>query len=137
MSFTPISREAVQSFDKKLDPLLERMVKRSGGRLDIEGLYASLAAGSYWLAEVDNWRAAMILNPINWRTGLNELEIVGFAGDGLAEWEETVFSAEKLARELHFNKLSIPHGRKGWARLCKAHGWRESGVILEKDLHDG
>lgn len=137
MTFNPISKDAVCSWTDKLDPLLDRMVARSGGRYTAEGIYARLAAGDLWLAEVGNWKAAMVLQPINWETGLNELEVVGLAGDGLKEWEEAVYAAESLARDLRFHRLSVPHGRKGWSRGAMAHGWKEAGVILEKVLTNG
>lgn len=137
MTFRPIEKGAVASWSDRIEPLLEKMVARSGGRLDADGVYASLAAGNYWLAEISNWQAAMVLNPINWKTGLNELEIVGLAGDGLKEWESAMFAAESIARDLNFHRLTIPHGRKGWTKLCAPRGWKETAVILEKELTDG
>lgn len=134
MSFNPIQKAAVPSWAEKIDPLLKKMAERSGGRLDSDGLYAALANGDYWLAEIGNWRAAMVLNPVRWATGLNELEIACLAGDGMSEWEQAMFDAETLARDLRFHKLSIPRGRRGWRKICEARGWKETGVVLEKDL---
>lgn len=131
--FRPVRRG---DWTSQIDPLLEKMAARSGGRYSAEHLYDGLARGLTWVAEIDNWRAAMIVKPINWPTGLNELEIVGLAGDGLPEWQDAMFSAERIARDLHFNRITIPHGRKGWVKPCEAHGWKQTGVILEKDLWD-
>jgi hypothetical protein len=135
--FNPISKAALASFDAKIEPLLVKMVKASNGRYNYEGLYGALASGEHWLAEIGNFKAAMVLGPVRWNTGLNELEIIGLAGDGIAEWKEAMFGAETLARELNFHRLSIPHGRPGWAKVCAPFGWKERGVILEKDLLNG
>lgn len=135
--FSPIPKKDIEAWTDQIDPLLERMAERSGGRFTAEDLYAGLASGLTWLAEIGDWRAAMVVKPINWPTGLNELEIVGLAGDGLPDWQEAMFSAERIARELHFDRLSIPHGRRGWVKPCLAHGWRQAGVIMEKDLFNG
>lgn len=135
MTFSPVAKHDLESWTDQIDPLLERMAARSGGRFTAEHLYEGLASGRCWLAEIGGWKAAMVVKPINWPTGLNELEIVGLAGDGLPEWQDAMLSAESIARKLNFNRLTVPHGRKGWARVCK--GWRETGVILERDLFDG
>ena len=137
MTFNPIRQEAVASWTNKLEPLLERMALHSGGRYTPDHLYEGLASGLCWLAEIDNWRAAMVLKQVNWPTGLRELEIVSLAGAGMDEWGEAVFSAESIARDLRFNRITIPHGRKGWTKPCISHGWKEAGVILQKDLADG
>lgn len=125
------------SWTDQLDPILEKMAAASRGRYTAEHLYDGLTNGLTWVAAIDDWRAAMIVKPVNWPTGLNELEIVGLAGEGLPEWQEAMFSAETIAHRLHFNRLTIPHGRKGWVKPCAAHGWKQTGVILEKDFYDG
>jgi hypothetical protein len=137
VTFNPIAGDSVSSWSNKIDPLLAKMAASSGGRQTPEYLYESLAAGKFWLAEIDNWRAAAVFRRINWPTGLNELEIVGIGGEGLRDWANTVVDLERLARELSFGRLSTPCAREGWLPFATKHGWRKAGVILEKDLSDG
>src|SRR5690606_22906813 len=106
MSFNPISRSALCSWTDRVEPLLKQMVARSRGRFHVEHLWEELVAGNMWLAEISNWKAAMVLKPMRWPTGLNELEVVGLAGTGMDEWRDTMFAAESLARDLHFNRLT-------------------------------
>lgn len=137
MTFTPISRSAVSDWADEIDPLLEKMASRSGGRYEAKHLYSELASGRLLLAEIGGWRAAMVLKDTQWPTGLTELEIVGLGGEGLSDWKEAMFSAERIAKNLGFDRLSTGHARKGWLKMCAAHGWKETGVILEKDLFNG
>jgi hypothetical protein len=135
--FNPIAGDAVPSWVNKIDPLLAKMAASSGGRQTPEYLYDCLATGKFWLAEIADWRAAAVFRKINWPTGLNELEIVGIGGEGLKDWANAVVDMERFARSLHFNRLSTPCARGGWLPFAKKHGWRQAGVILEKDLSDG
>ena len=137
MMFTPIAKAAVASYADHLDPLLAKMAARSGGRYTAEHLYDGLAEGRCWLAGIDGWRGAAILQAHNWPTGLNELDVLGVAGEGLREWVEAVVELESIARKLNFHRLSAPHARIGWVPFALKHGWRKAGVILEKELFRG
>lgn len=137
MTFNPIPRSAISSWSEKIDPLLQQMVARSRGRFHVEHLWEELAAGRLWLAEIADWKAAIVLKPSNWPTGLNELEVVGLAGTGMDEWKDTMFAAEKLARDLRFDRLCTGEDRPGWERVAKPYGWKRAGVVLQKDLLNG
>ena len=135
MMLAPVKLGEVDDWIEKIDPLLERIAAESRGTLSTEGIWANIAQGHWWLAAINDGKAIVVLEPIRFLTGKNVLEIVGLAGDGMKEWESAVEELEAVAKKLGFHRLRAG-GRKGWARVAARHGWKETRVIVEKDLFD-
>lgn len=135
MTLRAITLEEVPGWEDRLDDLIEKIVERSRGELSTEYVWATIASGEWWLAVVNDGKALVIVQPIRFKTGLNLLEIIGVAGEGLDEWEDSVGELESLARELGFHRIR-GRGRKGWGRVATRHGWKETGVIVERDLYN-
>lgn len=117
-------------------PFLVQIIEGSRGRLDADSLGREMEAGRYWLAVAvrgDEVRAAMVLQPIRWPTGLNELVLM-LAGDGLNEWGRFYPAIEDTAKALGFHVLCDAGGRRGFGRFLSKRGWTEAGVMFEKDL---
>ena len=118
-----------------LDSLIERIAERSRGTLRPEDIWATIGAGIWWVAVIDGGRGAVLVEQTTFKSGIKVLEIVGLAGDGIREWEGAVADLETLARRMGVDRLRAI-GRKGFAPFAAKHGWKEVGVVLEKELFD-
>lgn len=108
--------------------LLDRAVKR--GKNEWPEVIASLMQGTaqLWLTVTDRPIAAMVTR----RDG-DTLEVWLAGGavlSGSVPFLETAIAAAKLDGATN-GRLE---GRKGWARVLRPYGWRESGDMLVKDF---
>jgi hypothetical protein len=130
----PILSDEIATRIDGFAPLFEKIAAESRGTLSTEAIRDTIRAGNWWLAEIANGQAAVIVEPINFKTGMRVLEVVGIAGAGMDEWAVAACrELENFARSQKFHRLRAG-GRRGWARIAPKHGWRETRVIVEKDL---
>jgi hypothetical protein len=132
---TQVKLDDLDNWTDRIDPLIERIAEESRGTLSTHGIWANIAQGHWWLAAINKGQAIVILEPIRFLTGKNVLEIVGLAGDEMKAWEDSVHELETIARGLGFHRLRAG-GRRGWARIAAKHGWKETRVIIERELYD-
>lgn len=111
---------------------LNQIAEGSGGRLTLESILDALASNHYRLALVldEEVRAAIVWQPIHWKTGLKEFEIVGLTGEGMKEWLHLDDELRAKAREMGFDVLRSS-ARPGWARVMKSKGYEMTHATLE------
>jgi hypothetical protein len=107
-------------------------VARTGGRLNLDQVFAYLQAGHYQL-----WRiaeAAMVTEIRTYPTMLRTLNVLLLGGHDWSRWWHLWPQIERWALARGCSRAEFS-GRRGWARALK--GWKETTIDMEKDLCDG
>lgn len=133
MTFAPIPTDSVAVWEDAVAPLITRLVNESRGTLTDEAVWAQIASGEWYLAIVNDGATVVILDEYTSPSGIKILEIVGIAGENMADWENAARELEDIARERGVNRLRAC-GRIGWGREAKKYGWKMTRVVVEKDL---
>lgn len=117
-----------------LDPLLDKVIPLTGGRLSKKTLADALLDRDMqlWIvAEGDRVDAFYVTQIKDYRTGLRVCDILLCAGGGLLNWaEEARDSLTEWAKQQGCHKIEFI-GRKGWA---KVHGMKPLYTFMERDL---
>lgn len=112
---------------------INQIAEGSGGRLTFESILDALSSGHYRLAVVldgESVRAAMVWQPIHWKTGLKEFEVIGLTGKGMRDWLHLDDELKKRVFEIGFDVIR-PYARPGWSRVMKSRGYVTTHVIME------
>lgn len=115
---------------------IAQIAEGSGNRLTFESILDALASGHYRLAVAlsgDDVRAAMVWQPIHWKTGLKEFEVIGLTGKGMRDWLHLDDELKAKAKEMGFDVIR-PYARPGWVRVMKSRGYEMTHAILECKL---
>ncbi len=128
---------------------LAEIVAGSGGTLSERTLTDAILAGDYWLAAIVDdgapprgamkagqrieCRAAVVSQPVHYKTGLSVLEMIGFSGVGRADWTHLEEHYRALGKALGFQRVKAI-ARPGWSRVLGQRGWTTTHHIIERDL---
>ncbi len=135
MTLALIPYDETSEWGERIDELIDRIAEHSSGTLSSERIGGLIAAGNWWLVDINNGQGLAIVEPLHFETGKKVLEIIGVAGDDMKEWEGAIHELEFVARKLGYHRIRAC-GRKGWAKVAARHGYEVTRVVVEKDLFD-
>lgn len=121
---------------RKSAGFLDQIAEGSGGRLTLESILDAISSGHYRLTvalDGEEVRAAMVWQPIHWKTGLKEFEVVGLTGKGMRDWLHLDNDLRAAAKEMGFGVIRAV-ARPGWSRVMKSRGYTMTHVTLEAPL---
>lgn len=120
-------------------PYVKSFIDRTGGRVDFSDFEKMAEQGkmSVWLAYDDEGERIGIMGVVIEDMAHVRVARIQFTagkvGRGI-EWLQSMFELiEDYARDLGCHKME-GIGRPGWRRLNHFGGWKEVGVMSEKDL---
>lgn len=135
MHLRGIRREEVRQWWPKSWPMLKPAVDMIGQHTPLSVLSA-LEDGDFQLWAVldddGNMHAAVVTEIAEW-PGTKECTSRYCGGDDVDEWVDLIAEIEAWAKHNGCTR-SYVMGRRGWTK--KLHGYRESAVVLMKDLCD-
>lgn len=133
--FNPIPTDSVAVWEDAVEPLIARLVNESRGTLTEEAVWGQIVSGEWYLAIVSDGKTVVILDEYTTPAGVKVLEIVGIAGENMADWAEAARGLESIARGRGVHRLRAC-GRVGWGREAKKFGWKMTRAVVEKDLYN-
>jgi hypothetical protein len=136
MHFVPIptTQEALRKTRHLWLPLLPRIADRSDETID--ELIDLVISGRMQIAIIWDGEKARALLGMQYRRAGRELigEVHWATGFGVKNWQHLLPELERYMKEHQGCTIIKPICRPGWRPLLKAHGYKQTHVMMEKPL---
>lgn len=117
-------------------PLLKPAVDRAGGRISMETVLSSLAAGTHllWIVANDSTITAAFTTRVAKYPLKSMLVVECLGGSRLKEWvESTNEMLKRFAKDSGLSGVEM-YGRSGWSKALAPYGWETSMVLCEMNV---
>ena len=133
MNFVTLKPHQFESWKKRCWPHIQSVIQRSHGRYNEASVLDAIRAGEFWVIVVQEngtCMATLLAQPVTWKTGLKELQVLGLSGRDSSSWLHLEREFAALAKSLNFDIVKS-EARFGWTRKLKDRGWKATHAIME------
>ena len=128
-----VSKEHVAGLWPVVAPLLKPAVDRSGGRISMDTVFASLEQGTHllWIVADESTITAAFTTRVAQYPLKRMLVVECLGGSRLREWvSDTNDTLIRFAKDSNLDGIEM-YGRNGWSKALAPYGWKTSMVLCE------
>jgi len=131
------SEQALEGWEQSIGPLLEKSLKYSRGRFDIDDLHSWVAKEEAsvmitWDPDIPIIYAAFLLEGSQY-PNKKVLSITAAGGDHIEKWVHLFPAFCEVAREMGFNQIEVI-GRPGWEKIITDPDSYSTCSMIIKDI---